>query len=357
MVITFGPVRPVLADTVRFRWQGSDVDGRVVGYYYAVDDSTPDNWTDSTEVMLTGLSFGRHSFYVQACDDSQTRSQAAVWPFVVEFDSAVLPAGTDSTLDIATWNIQNFPKLGDSTVSRVRSLVHGLALDLYALQEIEDTIAFRRLLAGLPGYAGLYSQDDYGSYYQKTAVLYREEVVTVSGVEQLFWENDSFPRPPLKMLVTTRHNGRSFDFGLIVLHLKAGSGFSDRARRAGACRTLKAYLDSLMAQGPEQDWIVAGDWNDLLEDPPAENVFRPFLDDTFNYRFLTRPLAGNPYYSSLLSGDGIFDHLLVTRDVLDEYAGGITTTLRLDDRLPEYGAVVSDHRPVMATFPVFTLRH
>jgi len=343
----------VLADTVRFSWQGSDVDGRVIGYFYALDDSSPDSWTESSEVRLASLSYGPHNFYVQAQDDSFARSLVATWPFVVEFDSTLPAVGTDTTLELATWNIQNFPKLGDSTVRRVRSLIRGLDLDIYALQEIEDTLAFIRLLAELSGYSGLYSSDDYGTYYQKTAVIYRNDIVTVTDVEQLFWGNDSFPRPPLKMTVTGRHNHGEFEFRLIVLHLKAGSGSSDRARRAGACRMLKAYLDSALAQGQEQNWVVVGDWNDLLLDPPDENVFQPFLDDTLNYRFLTWTIAGNQYYSSLVSGAGIFDHLLVTRSVLEEYTGGTTVTLRLDDKLPEYPNVVSDHRPVLATFPIF----
>ena len=38
---------------------------------------------------------------------------------VVGFPNGYGPVGTDTTLDVATWNIQNFPKAGGETVDRV----------------------------------------------------------------------------------------------------------------------------------------------------------------------------------------------------------------------------------------------
>lgn len=89
---------------------------------------------------------------------------------------------------------------------------------------------------------------------------------------------------------TANHNGRSFDFFLMVLHLKAGSDYADRLRRAGACRQLKHYIDSVLITGGSSNFIVAGDWNDRLDAPPDSNVLRPFLEDSLNYFFL--PYAG-----------------------------------------------------------------
>lgn len=356
VVITSAPSGIIPADSVRLAWAGYDEDGVVVGYYYGLDNSVPDVWTTDTMVVLRGLAMGQHEFFVQAVDNAGGRSATASCAFRVEYDSLVMPLGTDTTLEIATWNIENFPKAGDSTVIRVRLLMARLNLDIYAIQEIADTLAFLQLLSGLPGYAGLYSRDDYGSFYQKTGVVYRTGLITVSSVRQLFWNNDSVVRPPLELTVQANKDGKMFDFRLIVLHLKAGSSASDQAKRKATCRLLKSYIDQALRQGPELDFVVAGDWNDLLEDPPQWNIFQDFLNDSANYRFLTLPLAGNTRYGSYIYTGQLIDHIMITADALEEYAGGWTQTLRLDDQVSRYTVVVSDHRPVVAVFPVFSGR-
>ncbi len=339
-------------DSVRFAWMGNDVDGQVVGYYYGLDDSIPNIWTESTAVAVYNLSFGEHLFYLQAVDDAGARSIIAVAPFRVDFPGAISALGTETTFEIATWNIQNFPKKGDSTLMLLRMIIPRLDVDLYCIQEIEDTIAFRTMLATLSEYDGTYSRDDYGSSYQKTGIIYKRGIVTVSNVRQIFWNNENFPRPPLVMDVVASNNGRSFDFCLIVLHLKAGFNFSDRQRRANACRLLKEYIDNELRAGGEQDFLVVGDWNDRLDSPFEENVFLPFLEDTIKYCFLTLPIAGNSFYASLISSGVLIDHILITRDALNEYSGGRTITLRLDDEVSGYLRLISDHRPVIAIFPV-----
>lgn len=353
VVFTLKPSVITDADSVRFEWQGSDNDGSIIGYYFGLDDSVPKIYTEASGVTLNNLSWGNHLFCLQAVDNSGTRSLVALAPFRIEFPGAIPSLGTDTTLEIVTWNIQNFPKKRDSTLLLLRTLLARLDVDLYCIQEIEDTIAFVNLLRELPGYRGIYSSDDYGSFYQKTGVIYKAGVITVDNVHQIYWNNDSFPRPPLVMTVTASSNGAAFDFRLIVLHLKAGSGREDGVRRAGACRLLKLFIDDQRAQGGEQDFVVAGDWNDELNKPETENVFLPFLEDTLNYRFLTLPLAGNEFYGSVVPSNVLFDHILVTTDALTEYENGKTITVRLDDELVDYRRLISDHRPVMATFPVF----
>ena len=67
--------------------------------------------------------------------------------------------GEESTLEIMTWNIEWFPKRGQTTIDRVKQILDTLDVDIVALQEIADTTAFRSLIRSLDGYAGLYSPD------------------------------------------------------------------------------------------------------------------------------------------------------------------------------------------------------
>ena len=55
--------------------------------------------------------------------------------------------GSENTLDIMTWNIENFPKQNNETTNYVDSLIRTSNLDIIALQEITSTSAFNQLIA------------------------------------------------------------------------------------------------------------------------------------------------------------------------------------------------------------------
>lgn len=267
--------------------------------------------------------------------------------------SFVQPQGDVTTFELATWNLEYFPQT-NSTVELVGNIVEALDIDLYAIQEINDTTAFRNLLDRLPEYDGFFSQDVYSWGYLKTGVIYKRSIVSVSQIRQLF-EDDwyAFTRPPLEAHIVAQKDGRRFDFVLIVMHLKAGNDEDDLNRRRQAAQRLKNYLDAQVAANAEKDYLIAGDWNDEIDDPSYANAFTVLIEDTLNYRFLTTPLAGQFAAASFPNYGTLIDHILISQDVFAEYQGGLTKTLRLDDELANYLSEVSDHRPVMATFPVF----
>jgi predicted extracellular nuclease len=190
--------------------------------------------------------------------------------------------------------------------------------------------------------------------YLKTGIIYRRSIVSVSQIRQLF-EDDwyAFTRPPLQVNIVAESNGHRFGFVLIVIHLKAGGDPDDLARRREAAEKLKVYLDDQIAASAEKDYIVAGDWNDELDDPSWDNAFTVFLNNPQNYQFLTASLAGQVASASYPSYGNLIDHILISQDALVEYQSGSTKTLRLDDELSGYMSLISDHRPVMSTFPVF----
>jgi hypothetical protein len=66
-----------------FQWTGSDPDGQIVGYYYDLDDDTPETWTAASACTLTNVSVGAHLFFVQAEDDDGRRSQVVSCSFMV----------------------------------------------------------------------------------------------------------------------------------------------------------------------------------------------------------------------------------------------------------------------------------
>jgi endonuclease/exonuclease/phosphatase family metal-dependent hydrolase len=278
------------------------------------------------------------------------RRQASVEPTPPSY---VTPRGQESTFELVTWNLKYFPQTS-STVEEVANIVEALDVDMYALQEINDTTAFRDLLKLLPEYDGRFSEDVYSWGYLKTGLLYKRSLISISQVHQIFQDDwYAFTRPPLVADATAQRNGERFDFVLIDLHLKAGSNAEDRDRRLQAVEKLKAYLDEQIASNDEKDYIVAGDWNDELDDPSGDNVFTDFLGDADDYRFLTATLVGKQQSASYPRYSTLIDHILISRDTFSEYDTGRTETLRLDEEVDDYDINISDHRPVMAVFPVF----
>jgi endonuclease/exonuclease/phosphatase family metal-dependent hydrolase len=272
----------------------------------------------------------------------------------------VNPRGTDTTFEVLTWNVHEFPGTGFRTIDTLAVLILDLDVDMIALQEIEDTIAFERLLDTLSvrdtltDWDGVFAPFDYyyeGIPYMKTAVIWRTDRATVNYIEQLFIGYEfQFPRPPIHVYATANFGQDQFDFHLINMHLKAGSTQNDEDRRRAGILMLKAYLDNTVPDAPDQDWLVVGDWNDELDDPQGDNVFWPLLTDSTDYRFLTLPMAGDPYWASYPSFNSLIDHIMITSDANNEYANGATITLRLDDEYSNYRYRISDHRPVMSMF-------
>jgi exonuclease III len=280
------------------------------------------------------------------CGEKPTTPKPAPLP------SPVFP-GSASTFEIMTWNIEWFPKAGQNTIDMVVDVIDSLKVDLIAVQEIADTTAFRTLIRSLDGYQGIYSPDTYGDEYQKTGILYKESVVSVDSYFPIFQDDFyAFPRPPMKFHLTASKDDVEFEFRLIVLHLKAGGTLDDLERRQAAAAELKDYLDDRLQYDDVKDYIVAGDWNDQVDDPPFWNAFTPLLQSG-DYRFVTATLSTASYNNSHPLTGSLIDHILISADVEAEYFYGRAYTQRLEAVWEGYADFVSDHRPVMAVFPIF----
>ncbi len=273
-----------------------------------------------------------------------------------EDDAGVRDTGVDidgplsGEVAIATWNLENFPKTA-TTANRVHDILLSVAPDLIGVEEIAVPADFTRFAAQLPGYVGI-QVDDPGNFL-RVGLLYRPERVAVTDVEALFDRDGyAFPRPPLKASVTvTSTAGDLFDFVMVVVHLKAQVDTDSRERRRAANEALDAWIRSRMASGSEKDFVVVGDFNDAIDDAPGDNVFQVYLDQPELYYFLTTPVAMN-HDVSYIPFPGLIDHILVTTDALYEYGDGTTEVLHLDESVPAYQALVSDHRPVLARFRI-----
>jgi len=265
-----------------------------------------------------------------------------------------LSFGTDSTFEVMTWNIEQFPKNGQSTVDSVKKILKSLDVDVYALQEITDASAFVDMAGDISGY-DYYVQD---AEYGVLAYLYKKEI-EISELYEIYTSRDrSFPRAPVVMKMKYKES----DCVIINNHFKCcGDGVLDTSdswdeekRRLDASDLIKNYIDQTLS---DKQVMVVGDLNDELTDDSVNNVFQPFLDEPANYKFADMSIAeGSVTQFSYPSYPSHIDHILITNELFEEFNDErtITKTIRIDDYynggFSNYDSNVSDHRPVAIKF-------
>jgi endonuclease/exonuclease/phosphatase family metal-dependent hydrolase len=136
----------------------------------------------------------------------------------------------------------------------------------------------------------------------------------------------------------------------IALHLKAGIGDDDRARRQAAVEALEAHVRDLVGAGDDQV-IVLGDYNERVDTDEGRVVFAPFLDAPTDYAIRTLGPAEDGEVSYLPFGGRFIDHIVTTAGLAAEMSSSDPVVPPLDQQLASYGDV-SDHLPVAASMPV-----
>lgn len=278
----------------------------------------------------------------------------------------VVPAeGSATTLDVANWNVEWFGDAANGPAdeslqqSNVRDVISGTDADIWGLQEVVSATAWANLKAGLPGYAGVLSNDAnvvngsayYTSSEQKVGLLYKASLATLQSARIILTANDyDFAgRPPLELKMSVTLNATTSDLVVIVLHMKAFNDDVSWQRRQNAAIALKSYLD---ATYPTQKVMVIGDWNDDVDTsitPGKPTPFANFVSDTARYRFPTKALTDAGISSSVNYPD-LVDHQLETNEQKADYVAGSVKVLRVDQQIPNYGTTTTDHYPVLSRY-------
>jgi len=261
--------------------------------------------------------------------------------------------GTENTLDIVTWNIENFPKNGQNSIDYVTQIVEAINADFIAIQEINNQTAFQQVVNNLVDYNGFLESTDFDGL----ALIYKPDVLEINNIfriysEPVYW--NAFPRAPM-VIDVTYNNQKVF---IINNHLKCcGDGTlnlsdndDEETRRYEALNLLKTYIDANLAN---ENVILLGDLNDELSDVPNNNVFQNLIDDSTNYLFTDYDIAlENSLNWSYPSWPSHLDHIAITNELFDEFAlsNSSIETIKIDAYLTggwsEYDENVTDHRPV-----------
>jgi hypothetical protein len=297
---------------------------------------------------------------------------------------------TNKTLEVVNWNVEWF----GSTVSgngptnkalqqtNVSTVVNYLNADIYALAEVVDTVRLQNVVTQLStatGHPYTYQVSRYGSYGdnpqdpdyvndQKLAFVYRTDVLSnvSTGIGLLrcteaqncpaynAWAGGRFP---YLISADVTLDGVSKRVNFIVLHAKANAtatSANDYARRKLGATLLKNLLDT---QYPNQNTLIVGDYNDVLEGTiatgipaPAVSSYDVLVSDSTNYVSLTLPLA-RAGAQSTASYATVIDNVIATKSLANYYIKG-TAAIRTDAAalITNYATTTSDHYPVFTRY-------
>ena len=261
--------------------------------------------------------------------------------------------GTEETLDIASWNIEWFPKNDNVTPDSVATIIEALDFDIIGIQEVDDTTVFKNMVATLEAYEAEFKT----TYFAGLAYVYKPSTVELLDYYEIYSSNpywNAFPRSPKvleimfqgeKVVVINNHfkccgNG-SLDLGDLD---------DEENRRLQASNLLKLYIETNFA---DDNVVLLGDLNDILTDDPQNNVFQEFLDEPDLYRFEDMAIAeGSSANWSYPSWPSHLDHILITNELFDDMENEQSEiqVIKVGDYMSggfdEYDAKISDHRPV-----------
>ena len=248
-------------------------------------------------------------------------------------------------LEVMTWNVQEFPT-SSNTVNYVSEIISDILPDIIVFQEISDIPDYENFASMNPAYNFIHT--NYGSEVNPDlGMAVRNDCVEIVNYTTLFSsEGWAFAyRYPLKAELQWGCGVAAITIQLINIHMKAfDEGFN---QRLVASQVLADYIQNNISE----NIIVAGDFNDEIDDPENDNSLWPLVEDQNSY-FTTTPIAGDNYYNSFPWGmyASFIDHVLISAELFDEnMLSGEIETLRIDDYTGSstYQYHISDHRPVV----------
>ena len=293
----------------------------------------------------------------------------------------------NKTLELVNWNMEWFgspdPTLGptdkDLQKTNATAVLTALKADIYALEEVVDTVRLKAVAAQLSTNLGVpyaYKIAPYGSYGdnpqdvdyigdQKLTFLYRTDIVKNPSFLGLLRcsQADNCPaytpwasgRFPWLMSADVTLDGVTKRVNFIVIHAKANATATspnDYARRKTGADLLKNLLDTSYAG---QNTVIVGDYNDILNGTiatgvtPAVSSYDSFLQDP-NYTPITLPLALAGAQSTV-SFKTVIDQVIANKGMAQYYING-TVAVRTDvaAAITNYGTTTSDHYPIFSRY-------
>ena len=259
--------------------------------------------------------------------------------------------GSQSTLDIITWNIENYPK-NSQTKTYLTNIINDINVDIIALQEIESQIEFDELVNDLNGSWYGYRADD-GNWGELSYLINTDSIEITHYPYTILNQYEHYYAYRTPYVIKVQFNNE--EFVIINVHYKCcGDGYveedywDEEFRRLMANQYLKNYIDSNFS---DDNVVILGDYNDDIAESNSHNIFNEFLDDSQNFLFADMFIAEGPSSDwSFPNWPSHLDHILITNELFDNIDNNSVFTFKIDDYMNgwwEYDNLISDHRPVV----------
>lgn len=256
-----------------------------------------------------------------------------------------------TTAKIAAWNLAGF---GGISEERVQRQVEGLALldaEIVALVEINPLSALEQLKKGLDKKGVVYK-----SVILKQAndlhigVLFKDGVVAKNP--RLLASSDLNELERRKAFLVDMKVG-SFDFLLIVVHLKSGRGSKEQEIRDEQAKIIGGFIAKRRQQSRD-DILLVGDFN-MIPGQDVSNFYHLGGDDLMD--FLSSWDLQERYSHILEAGRAnLLDGFAISRTFSTEYIRGSLRVFPMHWAMKmsreRFRKGVSDHLPFVASFRI-----
>ncbi|RMF81134.1 MAG: hypothetical protein D6737_05920 [Chloroflexi bacterium] len=262
-----------------------------------------------------------------------------------DFDSAACV----NPLRIATWNIENFnvSRLDDSdSADALVATWAAIDADIVALQEIGSQEAIDSLLTlvnAMTGrdYQAVLSYRGGGS--QKVGFAWDSETVSpLTEAAQI--DSLRLRGTRLRPGFTMDFRFGAYDFTLVTLHLKATQETPSQRIREAQMTLLAQWFDERPPDADE-DVIILGDYNDLLDAAPLQPISEIFF-------FATSELPDDAVSFIGAEHRSLIDHIALSpgTGASDEFCSIVVfDPAQIDLTEAEFQQLASDHLPLVVT--------
>jgi hypothetical protein len=254
-----------------------------------------------------------------------------------------------------------------------------LKADVYVLEEVSNLPVFNLIVSKNTNYKGFcttaISAGGVAADAQRVCFMYKKGVIDSVSARPLLTKATTLPnypennparfwasgRLPFLFIADANINGVKKRLHIIGIHARANTGGTTATLDAKELQyTQRKYdvnvlKDTLDAQFPNANIILAGDYNDDVDETVSEITFtkessyKKFVDDTKNYQVVTKTLSDNGF-RSYLSFNNVIDHIMVSNELVDNYVVNSVSPELGFLYINSYSTTTSDHLPIYATF-------
>lgn len=307
---------------------------------------------------------------------------------------------SESTLDVACWNIEWFGATGSGfgptdealQLQNAKTIIKTINADIYNVNEIANLTAFNTLVTELNNegfaYSGICSSrlsNNDNVTGQRVCFLYKTALFSNVTTKHIFETIDnaldagsvpavlnSFPdadktrfwasgRLPFTLTADVNiPNSPSRRMMFIGVHARANTGSTpaDALNRYSMRKfDVEALKDTLDAQFPTLPIVMMGDFNDDIDFtvattagvPNNQTSYIAYNNDPTRYNMHTRALSDAGLKSTVGFSDMI-DHVISSNELSTQYIANSARVSNAESYITSYGSTTSDHYAVMVRF-------